>query len=182
MILISNYIYLNLENIDTDLIIPKQFLNTTKTKGFNYCLFFDLRYIINKNLLFLNKDFLLNNIKSKILISNKNFGCGSSREHSVWSLKDFNIKVIIAENYNNIFYENSMKNNLFLIFLKKDYINKLLKNKILFLNIKKQFIKLKNNYIYFYINSLYKNMFLKNFSFIDFILRKKKEIFNFLLK
>ncbi|MCX2956026.1 MAG: hypothetical protein N6V41_00560, partial [Candidatus Portiera aleyrodidarum] len=88
---------------------------------------FDLRYLVNNNLLFLNRDFILNNLKSKILISKKNFGCGSSREHAVWALKNFGFKIIIAESYSDIFYDNAMKNNLLLIELKKNQIEKILK-------------------------------------------------------
>lgn len=119
MILISNYYFIDIENIDTDIIIPKQFLNTLKNTGFKNCLFFDLKYFIDNDKIILNKDFEINKKKSKILISKKNFGCGSSREHAVWALKDFGIKSIISESFSDIFYDNSMKNNLLLIILEK---------------------------------------------------------------
>ncbi|XOD38880.1 MAG: 3-isopropylmalate dehydratase small subunit [Candidatus Carsonella ruddii] len=180
MKLISNYIFIDIDNIDTDIIIPKQFLNTLKKNGFEKCLFFDLRYIINNNKLFLNNDFNINRKKTKVLISKKNFGCGSSREHAVWALKNFGFNIIIAESYSDIFYDNSMKNNLFLIELKKNQIEKILKFDYIFFNINKQYIKFDNFYYYFLINKLYKNIFINKFLITDFILRKKKEIIFFL--
>lgn len=181
MKLISNFLYIDIDNIDTDIIIPKQFLNTLKKKGFERCLFFDIRYIINNNNIYLNEDFSLNKKKIKILISSKNFGCGSSREHAVWAIKNFGINIIIAESYSDIFFDNSMKNNLLLIIFKKNKIKTLIKNSLLYLNIKKQFLRYnKNKYYYFYINNLYKNIFLNKFSIIDFILKKKKKILNYL--
>ncbi|AFP84308.1 3-isopropylmalate dehydratase small subunit [Candidatus Carsonella ruddii] len=190
MILISKFLILNINNIDTDLIIPKQFLKTLKKKGFYYCLFYDLRYIINQNNIFLNYDFPLNiktNKNVKILISKKNFGCGSSREHAVWAIKDFGIKIIIAESFSDIFYDNSFKNNLFLIKLKKIEINSIINNynvkkNIIFINIKYQFFKFNNKIYYFNINMLYKNILLSNFSIIEFLLEKKTEIFLFYKK
>ncbi len=74
MKLISNFLYIDIDNVDTDIIIPKQFLNTLKKNGFERCLFFDIRYIINKKNIYLNEDFSLNKKKIKILISGKNFG------------------------------------------------------------------------------------------------------------
>ncbi|WMC20358.1 MAG: 3-isopropylmalate dehydratase small subunit [Candidatus Carsonella ruddii] len=182
MKLISNFVYINTDNIDTDIIIPKQFLSTLKLIGFSRCLFFDLRYFIINNKIIFNLDFKLNNLKSKILISNKNFGCGSSREHAVWAIKDFGIKIIIAESYSDIFYDNSMKNNLLLINLNLKQINNIINFNHLFIDVKNQFIKYNKNYYYFYLNKLYKNVFIYKFSIIDFILKKKTQILLFLKK
>ncbi|XZR52901.1 MAG: 3-isopropylmalate dehydratase small subunit [Candidatus Carsonella ruddii] len=182
MKLISNFIYINTNNIDTDVIIPKQFLSTLKQNGFSRCLFYDLRYFIIKNKIIFNFDFKLNNLKSKILISNKNFGCGSSREHAVWAIKDFGIKIIIAESYSDIFYDNSMKNNLLLINLSLKKINNIIIHNYLFIDIKNQFIKYNKNYYYFYLNKLYKNIFIEKFSIIEFVLKKKFKILLFLKK
>ncbi|ATX33523.1 3-isopropylmalate dehydratase small subunit [Candidatus Carsonella ruddii] len=182
MKLISNYIYLNIDNIDTDIIIPKQFLNTLKKNGFEKCLFFDLRYFINNNNLLLNNDFNLNKKKTKVLISKKNFGCGSSREHAVWALKNFGFKIIISESFSDIFYDNSMKNNLFLIEFTKKQIEKILNYNYIYFNIEKQYIKFDKLYYYFLINKLYKNIFINKFLLTDFILRKKKEIIYYLNK
>ena len=104
--------YLSLQNIDTDMIIPKQFLKTIKRTGLGKSLFYEMRYDENGN--FIN-DFILNKEpynKSKILIAGKNFGCGSSREHAPWALSDFGIKCIISTSFADIFYNNSFKNGL----------------------------------------------------------------------
>ncbi|XRA05507.1 MAG: 3-isopropylmalate dehydratase small subunit [Candidatus Carsonella ruddii] len=182
MKLISKFFFINLNNIDTDIIIPKQFLNTLKKTGFKLCLFYDMRYIINfNNKILINKDFLLNNIKYEILIAKKNFGCGSSREHAVWSLIDYGFKIIIAESYSDIFFDNCMKNKLFLIEFNYNIIKNIIKLKYLYVNIYKQYIKINNVYYYFNINIFYKNIFIKKISIIEFILKEKKKIIDFLL-
>ena len=104
--------YLSLQNIDTDMIIPKQFLKTIKRTGLGKSLFYEMRYDENGNLI---KDFTLNNEpydKSKILLAGKNFGCGSSREHAPWALSDFGIKCIISSSFADIFYNNCLKNGI----------------------------------------------------------------------
>ena len=104
--------YLPLQNIDTDMIIPKQFLKTIKRTGLGKSLFYEMRYDENGNLI---KDFTLNNEpynKSKILLAGKNFGCGSSREHAPWALFDFGIKCIISSSFADIFYNNCFKNGI----------------------------------------------------------------------
>ena len=104
--------YLPLQNIDTDMIIPKQFLKTIKRTGLGKSLFYEMRYDENGKLL---KDFILNIEpfnKSKILLAGKNFGCGSSREHAPWALSDFGIKCIISSSFADIFYNNCFKNGI----------------------------------------------------------------------
>ena len=104
--------YLPLQNIDTDMIIPKQFLKTIKRTGLGKSLFYEMRYDENGNLI---KEFTLNNEpynKSKILLAGKNFGCGSSREHAPWALSDFGIKCIISSSFADIFYNNCFKNGI----------------------------------------------------------------------
>ena len=104
--------YLPLQNIDTDMIIPKQFLKTIKRTGLGKSLFYEMRYDENGNLI---KDFTLNKEpynKSKILLAGKNFGCGSSREHAPWALSDFGIKCIISSSFADIFYNNCFKNGI----------------------------------------------------------------------
>ena len=101
-----------LQNIDTDMIIPKQFLKTIKRTGLGKSLFYEMRYDENGNFI---KDFTLNNEpydKSKILLAGKNFGCGSSREHAPWALSDFGIKCIISSSFADIFYNNCFKNGI----------------------------------------------------------------------
>ena len=104
--------YLSLQNIDTDMIIPKQFLKTIKRTGLGKSLFYEMRYDENGKI---NVDFILNKDpynKSKILIAGKNFGCGSSREHAPWALSDFGIKCIISSSFADIFYNNCFKNGI----------------------------------------------------------------------
>ena len=104
--------YLSLQNIDTDMIIPKQFLKTIKRTGLGKSLFFEMRYDENGKII---KEFILNQEpynKSKILIAGKNFGCGSSREHAPWALSDFGIKCIISSSFADIFYNNCFKNGI----------------------------------------------------------------------
>ena len=101
--------YLPIVNIDTDMIIPKQFLKTIKRSGLGKNLFDEMRYDMEGNQI---DDFILNKEpfnKSKILIAGKNFGCGSSREHAPWSILDFGIKVIIAPSFADIFFNNCFK-------------------------------------------------------------------------
>ena len=104
--------YLSLQNIDTDMIIPKQFLKTIKRTGLGKSLFYEMRYDENGKQ---NIDFILNKEpynKSKILLAGKNFGCGSSREHAPWALSDFGIKCVISASFADIFYNNCFKNGI----------------------------------------------------------------------
>ena len=104
--------YLSLQNIDTDMIIPKQFLKTIKRTGLGKSLFYEMRYNENGKK---NDEFILNKEpynKSKILLAGKNFGCGSSREHAPWALSDFGIKCVISASFADIFYNNCFKNGI----------------------------------------------------------------------
>ena len=104
--------YLSLQNIDTDMIIPKQFLKTIKRTGLGKSLFYEMRYDENGKI---NSEFVLNKEpynKSKILLAGKNFGCGSSREHAPWALSDFGIKCVISSSFADIFYNNCFKNGI----------------------------------------------------------------------
>jgi len=104
--------YLSLQNIDTDMIIPKQFLKTIKRTGLGKSLFYEMRYNENGKK---NDEFILNKEpynKSKILLAGKNFGCGSSREHAPWALSDFGIKCVISSSFADIFYNNCFKNGI----------------------------------------------------------------------
>ena len=117
--------YLPIVNIDTDMIIPKQFLKTIKRTGLGKNLFFEMRYDDQGNKI---EEFILNKEpfnKSKILIAGKNFGCGSSREHAPWALLDFGIKVVLAKSFADIFYNNCFKNGILPIVLNKDLIKSL---------------------------------------------------------
>ena len=112
-------------NIDTDMIIPKQFLKTIKRTGLGKNLFYEMRYDEKNNLI---KDFILNRkpfTESKILLAGKNFGCGSSREHAPWALTDFGIKCVISPSFADIFYSNCFKNGILPIVLDEKIIQEL---------------------------------------------------------
>lgn len=113
-------------NVDTDQIIPKQFLKRIEKTGFGEFLFYDWRYRQNGEL---NDQFELNrpeNAGASILIANENFGCGSSREHAPWALKDYGFKVVIAPSFADIFHQNCLKNGMLPIVLQHDEITSLL--------------------------------------------------------
>ena len=117
--------FLPIVNIDTDMIIPKQFLKTIKRTGLGKNLFFEMRYDDNGSEI---KNFILNQQpynKSKILIAGKNFGCGSSREHAPWALLDFGITCVISSSYADIFYNNCFKNGILPIILGEEKIKEL---------------------------------------------------------
>jgi 3-isopropylmalate/(R)-2-methylmalate dehydratase small subunit len=117
--------HMPLLNIDTDMIIPKQFLKTIKRTGLGKNLFFEMRYDETGNPI---KDFILNKkpfSESKILLAGKNFGCGSSREHAPWALLDFGIKCVIAPSFADIFYSNCFKNGILPIALDEKNIQEL---------------------------------------------------------
>ena len=117
--------YLPIVNIDTDMIIPKQFLKTIKRTGLGKNLFFEMRYDDNGKKI---EDFILNIEpfnKSNILITGKNFGCGSSREHAPWALLDFGITCVISQSYADIFYNNCFKNGILPITISEEEIKEL---------------------------------------------------------
>ena len=117
--------HIPLMNIDTDMIIPKQFLKTIKRTGLGKSLFYEMRYDENEKLI---KKFVLNNdpySKSKILIAGKNFGCGSSREHAPWALLDFGIRCVISSSFADIFYNNCFNNGILPIIIDEKSIQEL---------------------------------------------------------
>ena len=117
--------YLSLQNIDTDMIIPKQFLKTIKRTGLGKSLFYEMRYDENGKTI---EDFILNKEpydKSKILLAGKNFGCGSSREHAPWALSDFGIRCVISSSFADIFYNNCFKNGILPIKINEQVISEL---------------------------------------------------------
>ena len=127
-ILDSSAIFFPMMNVDTDMIIPKQFLKTIKRTGLGKSLFYDLRYDEKGNV---KKDFVFNkktHQRRSILVTGENFGCGSSREHAPWALLDFGIRCIIAPSYADIFYNNCLKNGILPIKLDNKKINKLVQN------------------------------------------------------
>ena len=118
-------VHMPLSNIDTDMIIPKQFLKTIRRTGLGKNLFYEMRYDEKGNLI---KDFVINRkpfSNSKILLAGKNFGCGSSREHAPWALLDFGIKCVISSSFADIFYSNCFKNGILPIVLDEKTIQEL---------------------------------------------------------
>ena len=149
-------------NIDTDQIIPKQFLKLVQKSGFGKFLFFNWRYDTNENI---KSDFILNDSKyngSKILVAGDNFGCGSSREHAVWALDDYGFSVIISSSFADIFFSNCFKNGLLPISLESKIVEKLLQEtNVIEVDLKNQIIKTSSENIPFEINSHKKKILLE---------------------
>ena len=172
--------YLPIVNIDTDMIIPKQFLKTIKRTGLGKNLFYELRYDNKGNIV---SDFVLNKepyTKSKILIVGKNFGCGSSREHAPWALLDFGITCVISSSYADIFYNNCFKNGILPIAINDDQVKELSeyakrKEKIS-VNLKDQKIVFGNKEISFELDEFKKKCLIEGLDDISLSLEKSKKI------
>ena len=168
-------------NIDTDMIIPKQFLKTIKRSGLGKNLFHELRYDLQGNV---KNDFVLNwdpYKSSCILIAGENFGCGSSREHAPWSLLDFGFRCIIAPSFADIFYNNCFKNGILPIVLNQEKVDLLLKEaknkKMLTINLEDQIIIDENeNKIKFEIDSFRKKCLLEGLDDIALTLKQINKI------
>jgi 3-isopropylmalate/(R)-2-methylmalate dehydratase small subunit len=149
-------------NVDTDQIIPKQFLKLVQKSGFGKFLFFNWRYDENENM---KCDFILNDPKyddSKILVTGDNFGCGSSREHAVWALDDYGFSVIISSSFADIFFSNCFKNGILPISLKSEIIQKLLQEtNVVEVDLENQIIRTPSENIPFEINSHKKRILLE---------------------
>ena len=173
--------YLPIVNIDTDMIIPKQFLKTIKRTGLGKNLFFEIRYDNDGKEI---KDFVLNQEpfnKSKILITGKNFGCGSSREHAPWALADFGITCIISSSYADIFYNNCFKNGILPIILNQDetlYFQKEAENqRKINIDLQKQLVwSEKNKVVKFEVDPFRKKCLLDGLDDIALTLEKVKKI------
>ena len=170
-------------NIDTDMIIPKQFLKTIKRSGLGKNLFDEMRYDSNGSEIdtfILNKEPFRN---AKILIAGKNFGCGSSREHAPWSILDFGIKVIIAPSFADIFFNNSFKNGILPIKMDESIINSIIDESMqgdhLEINLVDQEIILKNRIINFDVDSVNKDCLIKGLDDIGSTLEKSSYIDEF---
>ena len=153
---------LDMVNVDTDQIIPKQFLKLVQKSGFGKFLFFNWRYDENKNI---KSDFILNDSKydgSKILVAGDNFGCGSSREHAVWALDDYGFSVIISSSFADIFFSNCFKNGILPISLDPKIVEKLLQEtNSVEVDLENQIIKTSSEDIPFEINSHKKKILLE---------------------
>ena len=175
--------YLPIVNIDTDMIIPKQFLKTIKRTGLGKNLFFEMRYDDNGNEI---KDFILNqepHNQSKILIAGKNFGCGSSREHAPWALLDFGITCVISSSYADIFYSNCFKNGILPIILPEEKIKELSeyskRKEEISIDLKEEKIIFGNSEIKFDIDPFKKKCLLEGLDDIALSLAKEDKINNF---
>ncbi len=167
-------------NVDTDMIIPKQFLKTLKRSGLGESLFFEMRYDDQGK----KKDnFVLNKEpynKSSILLTGKNFGCGSSREHAPWALLDFGIKCIIGPSFADIFYNNCFKNSMLPIVLSQNNLEEIVeyskRKEIVEINLTKQEIKFGNKIINFKIDPFKKECLLNGLDDISLSLEKSEKI------
>ena len=175
--------YLPLQNIDTDMIIPKQFLKTIKRTGLGKSLFYEMRYDENGNLI---KDFTLNNEpynKSKILLAGKNFGCGSSREHAPWALSDFGIKCIISSSFADIFYNNCFKNGILPVKISEQKVIELSeyskRKEEVEVDLQKQEIKFGNKVVKFEIDSFKKKCLIEGLDDIGLSMEKINYIDDF---
>ena len=175
--------YLPIVNIDTDMIIPKQFLKTIKRTGLGKNLFYEMRYNEKGTLI---NDFILNTSpfnNSKILIAGKNFGCGSSREHAPWALLDFGITCVISSSYADIFYNNCFKNGILPIVLPEAKIKELSeyskRKEEIVVNLEEQKITFGNNEIEFEIDQFKKKCLIEGLDDIALSLEKNPKITEF---
>ena len=175
--------YISIVNIDTDMIIPKQFLKTIKRTGLGKNLFYEIRYDNDGKKI---KDFVLNQEpynKSKILITGKNFGCGSSREHAPWALLDFGITCVISSSYADIFYNNCFKNGILPIILKEEKIKEISeyskRKQEISIDLKEEKIFFGNKEIQFEIDSFKKKCLLEGLDDVALSLEKVEKIYSF---
>ena len=175
--------YLSLQNIDTDMIIPKQFLKTIKRTGLGKSLFYEMRYDEQGKSI---KDFTLNNEpynKSKILLAGKNFGCGSSREHAPWALSDFGIKCVISSSFADIFYNNCFKNGILPVKIDEQSVLELAdyskRKEEIDVNLENQEIKFGNKSIKFDVDAFKKKCLIEGLDDIGLSMEKVSHIDNF---
>ncbi|MDP7525965.1 MAG: 3-isopropylmalate dehydratase small subunit, partial [Dehalococcoidales bacterium] len=175
--------YLPIVNIDTDMIIPKQFLKTIKRTGLGKNLFYEMRYD-NKGKEI--KEFILNQLpfnQSKILIAGKNFGCGSSREHAPWALLDFGITCVISSSYADIFYNNCFKNGILPIVISDNQIKQIseysTRKEEIIVDLSEQKITFGNNEIMFELDPFKKKCLIEGLDDIALSLEKSEKINSF---
>ena len=172
--------YLPIANIDTDMIIPKQFLKTIKRTGLGKNLFYEMRYDVEGKII---NDFILNQSpfnESKILIAGKNFGCGSSREHAPWALLDFGITCVISSSFADIFYSNCFKNGILPIILDDEKIKELSeyanRKEEISVDLNDEKIVYGNNEVKFKVDSFKKKCLLEGLDDIALSLKKSDKI------
>jgi len=183
----STAVPITIENIDTDQIIPARFLKATNREGFGKNLFRDWRYL-NDDENQPKKDFPLNDSKYKgrILVAGKNFGCGSSREHAAWAIKDYGFDVVVSSFFADIFRNNSLNNFLLPVQVSEDFLQKIFKaiekdpKTELEVNLENQTISIKGKDTEsFEINSYKKTCLLNGYDDLDFLLNMREEIVEF---
>ena len=182
--LTSNAAALPLINIDTDMIIPKQFLKTIKRTGLGKNLFHEMRFDLNEKEI---PDFVLNKPafkNSKILVAKDNFGCGSSREHAPWALLDFGIRCVIAPSFADIFFNNCFKNGILPVTLPSDQIDELLKfaadeTNSMTIDLPKQEVCAANKIYKFEIDPFRKHCLVEGLDDIGLTLQKSEKISEF---
>jgi len=167
-------------NVDTDQLVPKQFLKLVQKSGFGKYLFFNWRYDENENK---KPDFVLNDSKyenSKILVAGDNFGCGSSREHAVWALLDYGFSVIISPSFADIFLSNCFKNGILPITLDENTVEKLQQETgVIEVDLENQSIKTSSENILFEIDSYKKKILLEGLDDIDQTFQYEEKISEF---
>ena len=182
----STTVPLNIENVDTDQIIPARFLKATSREGFGKNLFRDWKYF-NDDEHQPKQDFILNNktYSGKILLTGKNFGCGSSREHAAWAIKDAGFDVVVSSFFADIFKNNSLNNFLLPVTVSQSFLQNLFtaveKDPAteIEVNLEKQIIGAGGETESFDINSYKKTCLLNGYDDIDYLLSSKKEIEEF---
>jgi len=182
----STVVPLNRENVDTDQIIPARFLKATSRDGFGKNLFRDWRYE-NDDEGQPKKDFVLNDptYSGKILVAAKNFGCGSSREHAAWAIKDAGFDVVVSSFFADIFKNNSLNNFLLPVTISEDFLKKIFEavekypKTEIEVDLEKQIIKLNNDSESFEINPYKKTCLLNGYDDIDYLLSIKEDIEKF---
>ena len=180
-ILTSTAVPLNIENIDTDQIIPARFLKTTHKEGLGSNLFYDWRYDWEGHP---QSGFVLNDGKYKgsILITGKNFGCGSSREHAAWAIRDAGFKAVVSSHFADIFRNNALNNGLLPVQISEPFLAGLFKQTeafpetLLTINLEKQTICYENETETFDLNPYKKDCLLKGFDDIDYVLSIREKI------
>lgn len=175
---------LPLVNIDTDMIIPKQFLKTIERTGLGKALFYEMRFDLNEREI---PDFVLNKLefsKAQILIARDNFGCGSSREHAPWALADFGIHSVIAPSFADIFYNNCFKNSILPIVLPHEQVEELLefaksKDNSINIDLPKQEVRAGNKIYRFEVDPFRKHCLIEGLDDIGLTLQKSSKISDF---
>ena len=173
-------------NIDTDAIIPKQFLKSIKRSGFGPNLFDEWRYLdhgepgMDNSIRPINKDFVLNNPTysgAQILLTRRNFGCGSSREHAPWALEDYGFRAIIAPSFADIFYNNCFKNGVLPIVLSSEIVDSLFSySGLINIDLEKQIVKIDQNSFEFEVDSERKRRLINGLDDIGLTLQNENQI------